>query len=362
MLKLKTHTRAITLVLVLLLAVVPAGYVKAGSSFAYPVMRLSAEQRALQNQQALAAPAADIDANIRQELASRLQGSSLSLLSRISYVPQERDQGANGSCWVWTGTGIMEIALNVQQNITARLSIQYLMSNYNGGSGPNWAGNGGDAALFASFYNTQKKIIPWSNLNAGYQDTFSTTGTIVPASSIVTTPNYGIASVTAAIIPTWGNGKDAAILNIKSILNQNRAVFFGFYLANASDWNQFFSFWDNQSESALWEYGFSDGKPYDPVTGGGHGLLCVGYDDSDPDPSQHYWLMVNSWGTAAGRPNDLLRIPMEYTYDAADSSGAYNTEWWTITPTYLNAVDKAADTPAVPSSVINPKSSTPGNW
>lgn len=46
--------------------------------------------------------------------------SCFSLLEHMYYVPEERDQGVNGTfphcgnCWVWPGTGIMEIALDVQ--------------------------------------------------------------------------------------------------------------------------------------------------------------------------------------------------------------------------------------------------------
>jgi len=259
----------------------------------------------------------------------------------------------------------MEIALNVQRGITDRLSIQYLVSNYNNGSGSNWAGNGGTASEFANFYDSKKIIIPWSNLNANYQDYYSTSGSSVPASAISTIPNYPLTSVTTARIQTYGVGTASAILNIKTILNQNKGIYFGFYLANSADWSQFKNFWNTQPESTIWNYGFSDGKVYNSVTGGGHAVLCVGYDDSDPDPSKHYWIMLNSWGTTAGRPNGLFRIPMEYNYNVADSTGSYNTAWWTITPTYSIPVPMASkmlSVPSVPSAFINPKDKVPGYW
>jgi hypothetical protein len=255
----------------------------------------------------------------------------------------------------------MEIALNAQRGITDRLSIQYLDSNYSGPAG--WAGNGGTASEFANFYNSQKIIIPWSNTNAYYQDFYSTTAPAVPASAISTVPNYPLTSVTAERIQTYGVSTASAILNIKTILNQNKGIYFGFYLANSADWNQFKSFWATQPESTIWNYGFSDGKIYNETTGGGHAVLCVGYDDSDPDPNKHYWIMLNSWGITAGRPNGLFRIPMEYNYNVADSTGDHNTAWWTITPTYsMPMVTKMPSVPSVPSAFINPKDKVPCFW
>ena len=340
----------------------PVGINAATTALPYPIMHFTSDELEQQNQLALSAPIAAAHAQVSRELDAQLYGNALSLLSRLSYVPKERDQGDNGSCWVWTSTGIMEIALNVQRGITNRLSIQYVMSNYNGGSGTDWAGNGGNATVFANFYNSKKLIIPWSNLNANYQDYHSINGTIVPASSISTDPNFGLTSVATSRIQTFGVSTASAISNIKAILNQNKGVYFGFYLANTNDWKQFTTWWSTQPETSIWNYGFSDNKLIDPVTGGGHGVLCVGYDDSDADPAKHYWIMLNSWGNTSGRPGDLFRIPMEYNYSSADSSGIYHTSWWTITPVYTVMIDKAGTTPSIPSSSINPKSSVPAYW
>ncbi|HVN72122.1 MAG TPA: hypothetical protein VMU10_08890, partial [Desulfomonilia bacterium] len=54
---------------------------------------------------------------------------SLSLLSHLDYIPAEYDQGQCGDCWMWAGTSVMAIALDVNNNIHDRLSVQYLNSN-----------------------------------------------------------------------------------------------------------------------------------------------------------------------------------------------------------------------------------------
>jgi hypothetical protein len=325
-------------------------------------MRLTAEERAAHNLMLLNAPAAAIDKQVQRELQSADGGSYFSLLPLLSYIPSERDQGHVGTCWVWAGTGIMEIALNVQLDIMDRLSIQYLDSNYNGGSGDEWAGFGGYAYSFADFYNEQQMIIPWSNINAYYQDYNSTTGAAVAADEIASNPCYLIKSVSYANIETYNVGQAAAITNIKNILNQNKGVLFGFTLANGNYWGQFFDFWDENSESTIWYNNFADGLEFDDASGGAHAVLCVGYDDSDADPVNHCWILLNSWGTADGRPNGLFRIPMYYNYDVADSNGAYNTEWWTIDPVYLGAVVQDAVETSETSDFINPKVITPAIW
>jgi hypothetical protein len=355
------YKAAASILIVSIAVISSANSAFASPSGTYTLLRYTNEQRAEQNRFLLASPDAIITA--QKDSQSVVQGGSFSLISRISYVPAERDQGNSGNCWVWAGTGVMEIALNVQRGVTDRLSIQYLDSNYAGAMG--WAGNGGTAYEFSTFYNFKKIIIPWSNLNAYYQDYSRTTGPAVPASSISAVPNYALNSVTSAKVSIYNMSTAAAISNIKNVLDQNRGIYFGFELANTNDWAQFDTFWKTQPESAIWSYGFSDGKYYNPKTGGGHAVLCVGYNDTDPDPAKHYWIMLNSWGATANRPSGLFRIPMEYNYSSADSSGDYNTEWWTISPIYSAPValtSKMPSLPAAPSILVNPKNKVPALW
>ncbi|MFP3912096.1 MAG: C1 family peptidase, partial [Desulfobacteraceae bacterium] len=62
--------------------------------------------------------------------------------------------------------------------------------------------------------------------------------------------------------------------------------------------------------------------------GGGHAVLCVGYNDNDPENA--YWVMLNSWGTTAKRPNGLFRVDMDMNYDCMDLTWEYNLYWQTL--------------------------------
>jgi hypothetical protein len=96
---------------------------------------------------------------INPELRAFAYPSSFSLLDHIpSY--NDRDQGQCGNCWVWGCTAPIEVAHDVQNGIRDRLSIQFLDSNYNGGSGRYWACCGGNELLFQNFYSSQGKFIP----------------------------------------------------------------------------------------------------------------------------------------------------------------------------------------------------------
>ena len=274
----------------------------ASSECQYTIMKFTPEQLKVMAEQYRSAPKAVLDEGLNAELQSGPPGGSLSLLSHLTYTPVERNQGSAGNCWVWAGTGVMEIALDVQRGVKDRLSIQYFDSNYSGGTGSSWAGCGGWLADFATFYNSTTKAIPWSNTNAGYQDANRSCGdggAAVPAASIATTPYYPIGSIVAETITTTGVDNATAIANIKNILQQGRAISFSFYLPTSAAWNSFFSFWTSQPETAVWNpNSFCDQTSDDGL--GGHSVLCVGYNDDDPN--NPYWIMLNSWGTTSARP------------------------------------------------------------
>lgn len=324
-----------------------------GTTLKYPVMPQSPEQKKAEALQILMAPLAPVDGQAQMlSTEGNGQGGNFSLLPYLNYVPAERNQNPNcGNCWVWTGTGVMEIALAEQKDIKDRFSIQYFNSTYQNGTGPNWACCGGNPNSFVTIYSTiLGKAIPWSNAGASFRDGPQTcaAGTSVPAGTITTTPYYRISSIgPAQLISTHNLGDDRqAIMNIKSILNQNKAVYFAYGLASTADWLTFQNWWDDSLETVIWNQGYSCGKPW-TMTGGWHAVLCVGYNDEDPNPDNHYWLILNSWGAPAGRPNGLFRIRMYGDYDCADSLGNANTLWWTIPVTFAdNNQARQIDTPA----------------
>lgn len=69
--------------------------------------------------------------------------SSMSLLSRVPYVPLERDQGICGNCWVWAATRAAEVDHNFKSGVADRLSVQYFNSKYNNGEAGSFACCGG---------------------------------------------------------------------------------------------------------------------------------------------------------------------------------------------------------------------------
>src|SRR5207248_9160065 len=121
----------------------------------YPLMRFTPEQMAGASKQYFSSPLAPAAASLSPAFPV-----SFSLLPFLRYVPAERDQGFCGNCWAWAGTGIMEIAHNVQNGISDRLSVQFI----NSCSPFNGCCEGGSLPNLADFYIIRGLAIPWSNL------------------------------------------------------------------------------------------------------------------------------------------------------------------------------------------------------
>jgi len=271
------------------------------------------------------APKAYIDEDLRMRMPPH---GSKSLLSHLQYTPAQRNQGSCGNCWAWAGTGVMGIDLAVQEGILDRLSVQYINSCETSIIGITCCA-GGWLSDVADFYNNSsiKHAIPWSNTNAHWQDGDASCDT--PSGSISTSPNYPITSISDTSITTYGVSQATAIANIKNVLDQNKAVWFGFFLPHATAWNNFRSFWSDQGKNVTWQADQWCGESW--VGGGGHAVLCVGYNDDDPD--NRYWIMLNSWGTAGGdRPNGLFRVDMDMNYSCTfwDGGSWYSFYWQTL--------------------------------
>lgn len=241
--------------------------------------------------------------------------TSMSLLGYIQYTPSQRNQVSCGDCWVWAGTGVMEVALDVQNGIKDRLSTQFL----NSCKTDKFPCCGGWLTDVANWYAGKGHAIPWFNSNASFQDAgtdCTKNKSSVSCSSILATPNYPITHIQSVTIPTQGVGQSTAISNIKNVLHQNKAIFYAFFLPNKTAWDAFRNIWNNSNESTVWYPDSYCGQSAVAKEFGGHAVLIVGYNDDDANTKNHYWIVLNSWGTANGlRPNGLFRVPMYINYD-----------------------------------------------
>jgi len=291
----------------------------AGEDLRYPIM--SADVWIESIHAAEADPPAEIFPEIKSVIdQATLQGqpTSYSLLNHLDYDPVQRNQGECGNCYVWASTALMEIAHDVNSTVFDRLSIQY----FNSCQTDKFACCGGNLSKFATWYSRQGVAIPRDNTSAAYndgdtlcEDEVST----VACSDISQTPHYVINSISSATIPTYNVTSSTAIANIKTLLNSNKGVLFGFALPNATAWDNFQDFWDcsgGETEKSLWSAIDSFCGRSFRVDSGAHVVVVYGYNDDDPNPANHYWMAINSWGTADGhRPNGVFRIPMHLDYD-----------------------------------------------
>ncbi|MBN1236296.1 MAG: PKD domain-containing protein, partial [Methanotrichaceae archaeon] len=313
----------------------------------YPLMRPTLEEAS----QWAGQYNASAQAYLSPEIAAQMEaapGISYSLLDLLEYTPSERDQGYCGNCWAWAGTGVMEIDYARQMGVSDRFSVQYLDSNYNGGCGTSGACCGGWLENLASFYRGKGMIIPWSNANAHYRDGGRGCGgcSAVSASSISTSPHYDLEAISTSTISSRGLAKEVAISNIKNVLGQGKAIWFAFFLPDSGAWDSFYRFWGYQPESTVWQPDFAAGSTYSYNSGGGHAVLCVGYDDTDPN--NRYWIMLNSWGTTTGRPTGLFRMNMDMNYDCAYRSLGYAFYWMTLDMSYQESENNPPETPSLP--------------
>lgn len=247
------------------------------------------------------------------------------------------NQGSCGSCWVWGATLASEIAYSKYINQPTRFSVQEFMSNYCNGGHDNILGyslcsfacNGGFVLWYADYYNQTKKFIPWENEgaseykdvnggmtcqdNAGNQYQCSN---VLPA-EITTDPYVAFKGVTPSVLNVWDQTEEVAITSIKKELLAGNAVLFAVYFPTDENLNSFRSFWKKDTEDTIYDFSSYDGKTFegkfDEVSG--HELVIIGFDDTDPDPANHYWEVQNSWGVSDKRPNGVFRMKMHINYN-----------------------------------------------
>ena len=291
----------------------------------YGVMRPDVKTMKKWNENFLRQPLAKISAD------RKVKRGNFSLLDKLNFDPMLRDQGNTGTCWIWAGTGCLSIALDIQKSVAAELvnglSVQFLASNAEiVGADPNL---GGDITQMADFYKRVGYSIAWTNTNAEWQNGNGAQN--CPSSWIYTNPRYPISTISSSLVPTINVDQQTAIANIKNVLNQNQPVFLGYSLPTGADWMDFYNFWSNEPATAIINL---DKYPVAPWNGGGgHAVVCVGYNDDAPEIENQYWILLNSWGNADGkRPDGCFRLSMNlyYSKQLTEESLTYYAYQWSI--------------------------------
>ena len=275
-----------------------------------PIMKADSETLKKWQEEYYNAEEAFIDPNLEQQIQTT---ESFSILDHLDYVPSERDQGWCSNCWAWPATAVVGIALYVQENIFERLSVQYI--NSCGSKVGIGCCEAGSLDGFVKFYRYTDKAIPWSNTNAHWQDNRAQCNT--PCDSISTTPNYPISSISTKRIETHEIPESETISNVKNILHQEKGVYFSWILPDMEYRTDFSDFWGNKNEDYVYDLDWACGHEYLEDEGGGHAVLCVGYNDEEGTDND-YWIMLNSWGTPSSRPNGLFRANMHMNYDCTN--------------------------------------------
>lgn len=171
------------------------------------------------------APLAHIDEGIKARLKRARDAGQPTSLTLMEYLPWNsgnmylRDQGNCGDCFVWASTGVMEIALIIQNGVKNRLSEQFYnsCSNYDCSKG-GWLGG------VADWYSKWGYTIPWANTNAAFVDGGTGKGpSLMSCGSEGFLPNYSIqlfqVQSIAAGSTNYNVDQDTSIANIKNILN-----------------------------------------------------------------------------------------------------------------------------------------------
>jgi len=249
---------------------------------------------------------------------------------------------------------VMELDYARQRGVSNRFSLQYLDSNFNGGCGDSGACCGGWLPDLVGFYQDKSIMVPWSNSNAHYRDGGQGCGacSLVSAATISTNPHYDLSDISVNTIATQKLTKEEAISNIKNVLLQGKGIWFAYYLPDKSAWDNFYRFWGSEPESSVWQPDSDCGKSFNYQNGGGHAVLCVGYNENDPN--NRYWIMLNSWGNTTGRPAGVFRMNMDMNYDCAYGDIGYAFYWMTLDMSYPQEDPERSQ--ALPSAVAGDNS------
>lgn len=282
------------------------------------------------------------------------------------------DQGTCGNCWVWAGTAALAQSYYKFSGSSTPLSIQFFNSNYYDGNigqvkPHRWACTGGNEDDFADSYSDglnqsydgQPFVIPWSNVNASYGDITAKydkdNETLVPREWITVTPNMGFYWINPERILSDPSDREVSITNITESLLDGKVLWYTLYWSNTTDFDYFNYMWAYEPDT-LYDPTYMNGGIYDPAQGAsGHSMVLIGYNKSDTDPDEWYWIVQNSWGTSENRSEGKFKLKMNMSYNASLYTNSSKTELqdlqyftvmnvsWKTDPTVTGITPSSAD-------------------
>jgi len=273
------------------------------------------------------------------------------------------DQGYCGDCWVWACTAAVAQSYKKFSGNDVPISVQFFNSNYADGNigqekPHKWACTGGFPWLFTDSYNDGLNqsydggpfVVPLSNSNAGFVDgsisplNRESQTTLRPKEEISTTPNLKFRSMTAKRLLVDRNLDDrvGVIDNLTEVVAEGKVIVYVIFWPDQKYVSNFKLIWDNFDESIPYDPSPMDGLEWNGGTS--HLMAIVGYNKTDPNPDNWYWIVQNSYGTRANRPEGQLRLPMEMNYNASfvDRDGSVEN-WYTIQQFWTIDVDWIPD-------------------
>ena len=317
----------------------------------YSVMQISPEYIKRHEEEYRNSERAYIDPDLMEEIQATERYSILDLLE---YVPSERNQGRCGNCWAWPSTAILAMALNIQEGIKDRLSVQFINTcgeEYTGGMNSIECCGGGTLEMFANFYKYTNFAIPWTNTMAHWHDGVKN-NCKTDCNEISKTPYYPIYDIDSVVIPTRSVTTEEAIENIKNVLHQQKGVYFSIMYPDLEDLRNFQDMWSDDAEDESYDLDYYCGNEWNEEEAVGHALLIVGYNDVEGTEND-YWIVLNSWGTTDKRPNGLIAWDMHMDYDCKYSN--YNA----FAAKTLNVIFKPDPNAPEKPTIVGPSSGEP---